>query len=117
MMYQETTVDIKFVEVQGAKSVVGYAKSFMKECGLILFAPPYSGSDKRYLVKGFIGSGYIDVIVQMSGNVAIDLNTIRSAVELNIELNSHASYDGCRVSVYEDKIATRIYYSETVNLN
>jgi len=117
MTYQETTVDIKFVEVEGTSKVIQYAKSFMKNCGLILLSHSDSKLRKRFVVKGFVGSGFIDITLDLTGNIAKDVNAIYDCVNSNKELNEHAIFNGCRVATRDNKISARLYYSEKLNLN
>lgn len=112
MITGESNIEIQFVQEHGIDKVVEYAKSFMK-CEVILLQP--IKKSRHYNIRGFSSSGYIDVIIDMSGSISADVNEIYRQVEQNIELNSHAKYSGVRVATFEDKVAARIYYEDLVS--
>jgi hypothetical protein len=116
MFAQETSVEIRFVEEQGTQKILGYAKSFMKHCGLIILENPEITTG-RYVVKGFPSTGYIDIESDLTGCMVKDVAAIYNAVEYNKELNSHALYNGCRVVTVDKQIRARIYYTEGVSMN
>ena len=116
MIVKQTSVNMEFIAEHGASTIVDFAKSFMHNCELILLQQPMKVGG-MCIVRGFSGSGYVDLIHPMCGDIAEDVRVITEAVELSKELNSHTRYVSCRIDTYDDQIAARVYYENLNILN
>jgi hypothetical protein len=108
MIVRESIIETDFIFREGVDRTIEYALTFMKS-DFVLFQP--CDKPEIHKVVGFTDdNGHVDIIIDMTGSLAIDYNSVYNAVNDNIELNNHVAYCGCRIMSLEDKISARIYY-------